>query len=177
VQASPPFICPRLIRFLLRAVHQIGRSFRSILALPHAMAAPTPVSAYLAFGHEMREGGPVSCWRGFGRCWRARRNGFYIVATTGLITLVSGGWSLRCSKDDFEGAAAPFTVFRILWPDQPCFWAFRHALCCCGSPCSHIINHATFQGGPVHGARGHPSITKTHTRDIKRLGGLRHLMR
>ncbi|MFO7576849.1 MAG: monovalent cation/H+ antiporter subunit A [Pelovirga sp.] len=132
--------------------------------LPHAMAAPTPVSAYLHSATMVKAGVfllallfPVlsgsSLW-------------FYIVTPIGLITLMFAAY-MAMFKDDLKGLLAYSTVSHL---------GLITLLLGLGSPLAaftavfHILNHATFKAGlfMLAGIIDH----ETGTRDMKRLSGL-----
>jgi multicomponent K+:H+ antiporter subunit A len=136
--------------------------------LPHAMAAPTPVSAYLHSATMVKAGIFLMA-----RMWpvlAGTTEWFYIVATTGLITMVIGA-VIALFKDDLKALLAFSTVSQL---------GFLTFLLGLGTPIAavvamfHIINHLTFKAAlfMVAGIVDH----ETHTRDIKRLGGLMALM-
>ncbi|MDO9524082.1 MAG: proton-conducting transporter membrane subunit, partial [Gemmobacter sp.] len=95
---------------------------------------------------------------------------FYIVATTGLVTMVIGA-KIAIFKDDLKALLAFSTVSHL---------GLITMLLGLGTPEAamvavfHIINHATFKAALFMSA----GIVdhEAHTRDIKRLGGLRTLM-
>ncbi len=132
--------------------------------LPHAMAAPTPVSAYLHSATMVKAGVfllallfPVlsgsSLW-------------FYIVTPVGLITLMFAAY-MAMFKDDLKGLLAYSTVSHL---------GLITLLLGLGSPLAaftavfHILNHAAFKAGlfMLAGIIDH----ETGTRDMKRLSGL-----
>lgn len=136
--------------------------------LPHAMAAPTPVSAYLHSATMVKAGLFLMA-----RMWpvlAGTPEWFYIVATTGLVTMVLGA-VIALFKDDLKALLAFSTVSHL---------GLITMLLGFGTPLAaiaavfHIINHATFKAAlfMTAGIVDH----EAHTRDIKRLGGLRHLM-
>ena len=71
IKASPLYT-PALVLILLGAFTKSAQ-FPFHFWLPHAMAAPTPVSAYLTRPPWSRRGS--SCWPGCGRCCPGRPNG------------------------------------------------------------------------------------------------------
>jgi len=166
VQASPLYL-PALILILLGCFTKSAQ-FPFHFWLPHAMAAPTPVSAYLHSATMVKAGLFLMA-----RLWpvlAGTPEWFYIVATTGLITMVLGA-VIALFKDDLKALLAFSTVSHL---------GLITMLLGFGTPFAavvavfHIINHATFKAALFMSA----GIVdhETHTRDIKRLGGLRHLM-
>ena len=166
IQASPLYL-PALILILLGCFTKSAQ-FPFHFWLPHAMAAPTPVSAYLHSATMVKAGLFLMA-----RLWpvlAGTPEWFYIVATTGLITMVLGA-VIALFKDDLKALLAFSTVSQL---------GLITMLLGFGTPFAavvavfHIINHATFKAALFMSA----GIVdhETHTRDIKRLGGLRHLM-
>ena len=136
--------------------------------LPHAMAAPTPVSAYLHSATMVKAGLFLMA-----RLWpvlAGTEAWFYLVATAGLVTMVIGAF-IALFKDDLKGLLAFSTVSHL---------GLVTMLFGFGTPMAavagvfHIINHATFKAALFMNA----GIVdhETGTRDIKRLGGLALLM-
>jgi multicomponent K+:H+ antiporter subunit A len=136
--------------------------------LPHAMAAPTPVSAYLHSATMVKAGLFLMA-----RLWPALAGSdawFYLVATTGLVTMVVGAF-IALFKDDLKGLLAYSTVGHL---------GLVTMLFGFGTPMAavagvfHILNHAIFKAALFMSAGiiDH----EAGTRDIKRLGGLATLM-
>ncbi|WP_050929904.1 monovalent cation/H+ antiporter subunit A [Aestuariivita boseongensis] len=158
---------PALILILLGAFTKSAQ-FPFHFWLPHAMAAPTPVSAYLHSATMVKAGVFLMA-----RMWPVLSGTdawFYIVATTGLITMVLGAL-IALFKDDLKALLAFSTVSHLgLLTMLLGFGTDKAAI----AAVFHIINHLTFKAAlfMTAGIVDH----ETHTRDIKRLGGLRHLM-
>lgn len=136
--------------------------------LPHAMAAPTPVSAYLHSATMVKAGVFLMA-----RMWpvlSGTHEWFYIVATTGLVTMVMGA-VIALFKDDLKGLLAYSTVSHLGLMTMLLGFSSPLAVVAC---ILHIINHATFKAALFMNA----GIVdhEAGTRDIKRLGGLFHLM-
>ena len=95
---------------------------------------------------------------------------FYIVATTGLVTMVLGAL-IALFKDDLKALLAFSTVSHLGLLTMLLGFGTEAAAV---AAVFHIINHLTFKAAlfMTAGIIDH----ETHTRDIKRLGGLRHLM-
>lgn len=136
--------------------------------LPHAMAAPTPVSTYLHSATMVKAGVFL-----LARLWPALAGTpewFYIVATTGLVTMVLGAL-IALFKNDLKALLAYSTVSHL---------GFLTFLLGLGTPFAavvavfHVINHLTFKAAlfMVAGIVDH----EAGTRDIARLGGLAALM-
>ncbi|MDA0961642.1 MAG: monovalent cation/H+ antiporter subunit A, partial [Proteobacteria bacterium] len=136
--------------------------------LPHAMAAPTPVSAYLHSATMVKAGLFLMA-----RLWPVLSGTdawFLLVGGAGLITMVLGA-VIALFKDDLKALLAFSTVSHLglitmLLGLGTEFGAVAAVF--------HIINHATFKAAlfMTAGIVDH----EAHTRDIRRLGGLRHLM-
>ncbi len=132
--------------------------------LPHAMAAPTPVSAYLHSATMVKAG--VFLMAKMWPVLAGTEAWFYIVATTGLITMLMGA-VIALFKDDLKALLAYSTVSHL---------GLMTMLFGFGTPMAavagifHILNHATFKAALFMNAGiiDH----ETGTRDIKRLGGL-----
>ena len=136
--------------------------------LPHAMAAPTPVSAYLHSATMVKAGVFLMA-----RMWPALGGTdawFYIVATTGLITMVLGAL-IALFKDDLKALLAFSTVSHLGLLTMLLGFGTKAAAI---AAVFHIINHLTFKAAlfMTAGIVDH----EAHTRDIRRLGGLRRLM-
>jgi len=166
IQASPLYL-PALILILLGCFTKSAQ-FPFHFWLPHAMAAPTPVSAYLHSATMVKAGLFLMA-----RMWpvlAGTPEWFWIVASTGLITMLIAA-KIALFKDDLKALLAFSTVSHL---------GLITMLLGLGTKAAavvamfHIINHATFKAAlfMTAGIVDH----EAHTRDIKRLGGLRHLM-
>ena len=166
IQASELYL-PALILILLGAFTKSAQ-FPFHFWLPHAMAAPTPVSAYLHSATMVKAGLFLMA-----RLWPVLSGTdawFWLVGGAGLITMVLGA-VIALFKDDLKALLAFSTVSHL---------GLITLLLGLNSPFAavvavfHIINHATFKAAlfMVAGIVDH----EAHTRDIKRLGGLRRLM-
>jgi len=158
---------PALILILLGAFTKSAQ-FPFHFWLPHAMAAPTPVSAYLHSATMVKAGIFL-----LARMWpvlAGTPEWFYIVATTGLITMVLGAL-IALFKDDLKALLAFSTVSHLGLLTMLLGLGTKFAAV---AAVFHIINHLTFKAALFMSA----GIVdhETHTRDIKRLGGLRKLM-
>ncbi len=166
IQASPLYL-PALILILLGCFTKSAQ-FPFHFWLPHAMAAPTPVSAYLHSATMVKAGIFLMA-----RMWPALAGTpewFYIVTTAGLITMVLGA-VIALFKDDLKALLAFSTVSHLGLITMLLGFGTKAAAV---AAVFHIINHATFKAALFMSA----GIVdhEAHTRDIKRLGGLRHLM-
>ena len=166
IKDSPLYV-PALILILLGAFTKSAQ-FPFHFWLPHAMAAPTPVSAYLHSATMVKAGVFL-----LARLWPVLSGTdiwVMLVATTGLITMVLGAF-IALFKDDLKALLAFSTVSHL---------GFLTMLLGFGTPEAavvavfHILNHLTFKAALFMsvGIVDH----EAHTRDISRLGGLRHLM-
>lgn len=136
--------------------------------LPHAMAAPTPVSAYLHSATMVKAGVFL-----LARLWPALAGTeawFLIVSGVGLVTMLVGAW-IALFKDDLKAILAYSTVSHL---------GLMTMLLGFGTTAAatvaifHIFNHAAFKAALFMsvGIVDH----ETGTQDIRRLGGLRALM-
>lgn len=166
IQASDWYL-PALLLILLGAFTKSAQ-FPFHFWLPHAMAAPTPVSAYLHSATMVKAGLYLMA-----RLWpvlSGTPEWFYIVATTGLVTMVLGA-VIALFKDDLKALLAFSTVSHLGLITMLLGFGTKAAATVA---VFHIINHATFKAAlfMAAGIVDH----EAHTRDIKRLGGLRLLM-
>lgn len=132
--------------------------------LPNAMAAPTPVSAYLHSATMVKAGIFL-----LARLWPALSSTelwFWLVGGTGLATLALGAWA-ALFRHDLKGLLAYSTISHLglivllLGLDSPMAAV---------AGVFHVINHATFKASlfMAAGIVDH----ETGTRDMRRLGGL-----
>ena len=166
IQASPMYL-PALILILLGCFTKSAQ-FPFHFWLPHAMSAPTPVSAYLHSATMVKAGIFLMA-----RMWpvlSGTPEWFMIVTTAGLITMLLGA-VIALFKHDLKSLLAFSTVSHLglitmLLGTGTAFGAMAAMF--------HILNHATFKAALFMSAGiiDH----EAHTRDIRRLGGLRHLM-
>ncbi|WP_439142245.1 monovalent cation/H+ antiporter subunit A [Planktotalea sp.] len=166
IQADPLYV-PALILILLGCFTKSAQ-FPFHFWLPHAMAAPTPVSAYLHSATMVKAGIFLMA-----RMWpvlSGTPEWFAIVTTAGLITMVLGA-VIALFKHDLKALLAFSTVSHLglitmLLGTGTAFGAMAAMF--------HILNHATFKAALFMSAGiiDH----EAHTRDIRRLGGLRKLM-
>ena len=158
---------PTLVLVLLGAFTKSAQ-FPFHFWLPHAMAAPTPVSAYLHSATMVKAGVFL-----LARLWpvlAGTPEWFWLVGAVGLVTLVVGAY-LAMFQQDLKGILAYSTISHL---------GLITLLLGMGSPLAcvaaifHMINHATFKASlfMAAGAIDH----ETGTRDLRRLGGLRRSM-
>jgi multicomponent K+:H+ antiporter subunit A len=166
IQASPLYL-PALL-LILGGCFTKSAQFPFHFWLPHAMAAPTPVSAYLHSATMVKAGLFLMA-----RLWPVLAGTdawFYLVATAGLVTMVVGA-GIALFKDDLKGLLAFSTVSHL---------GLVTMLLGFGTPMAavagvfHIINHATFKAALFMSA----GIVdhEVGSRDINHLGGLALLM-
>ncbi|KAA6187471.1 monovalent cation/H+ antiporter subunit A [Thiohalocapsa marina] len=166
IKASPLYL-PALLLILL-GVFTKSAQFPFHFWLPHAMAAPTPVSAYLHSATMVKAGvfllarlfpalSDTAAWT-------------WIVAPVGLATLVLGAYT-ALFKHDLKGLLAYSTISHL---------GLITLLFGIGTPLAavaavfHIMNHATFKASlfMAAGIIDH----EAGTRDMRRLSGLWHYM-
>ena len=166
VRAHPLYLTV-LVLVLLGALTKSAQ-FPFHFWLPHAMAAPTPVSAYLHSATMVKAGvflmarmlpvlGGTEPW-------------FWLVGGAGVCTLLLGGY-VAMFQDDLKGLLAYSTISHL---------GLITLLLGLNSPLAavaavfHIMNHATFKASRfmAAGIIDHES----GTRDIRRLSGLFRMM-
>lgn len=132
--------------------------------LPHAMAAPTPVSAYLHSATMVKAG--IFLLARFYPVLSGTEMWFLIVSMTGLITLLIGAY-IALFKHDLKGLLAYSTISHLglitLLLGLDTQLAAVAAI-------FHIMNHAVFKASlfMAAGIIDH----ETGTRDMRKLGGL-----
>jgi multicomponent K+:H+ antiporter subunit A len=166
VRAHPLYVTA-LVLVLLGALTKSAQ-FPFHFWLPHAMAAPTPVSAYLHSATMVKAGVFL-----LARLWpvlAGTDEWFWIVTGAGLATLLVGGFA-AIFQNDLKGVLAYSTISHL---------GLITTLLGLNSPLAavaavfHTMNHATFKASlfMAAGIIDH----ETGTRDIRRLSGLwRHL--
>ncbi len=158
---------PALVLILIGAFTKSAQ-FPFHFWLPHAMAAPTPVSAYLHSATMVKAGIYVLIL-----LWpvlAGTESWYLIVATTGLATLLIGAWA-AIFQQDLKGLLAYSTISHL---------GLITLLLGLGSPLAavaaifHTVNHATFKASlfMAAGIIDH----ETGTRDLRKLSGLAHFM-
>ncbi|HET9818701.1 MAG TPA: monovalent cation/H+ antiporter subunit A [Rhodanobacteraceae bacterium] len=136
--------------------------------LPQAMSAPTPVSAYLHSATMVKAG--VFLLLRFWPVLAGTEEWFWIVGGVGLTTMLVGAWAATF-QHDMKAVLAYSTISHL---------GLITMLAGLGSTLGvvaaifHTVNHATFKASMFMavGAVDH----ETGTRDLRRLGGLRHVM-
>lgn len=158
---------PALLLVLLGALTKSAQ-FPFHFWLPHAMSAPTPVSAYLHSATMVKAGVFLLV-----RLWPVMAGTdawFWIVTFAGLTTLILGGYA-AIFQTDLKGLLAYSTISHL---------GLITTLLGMSSPLAavaaifHIANHATFKASlfMAAGIIDH----ETGTRDIRRLSGLFRFM-
>ncbi len=166
IKASPLYF-PAL---LLVAIGAFSKSAQFPLHfwLPHAMAAPTPVSAYLHSATMVKAGVFLLI-----RMWPALAGTgewYYLIGATGLVTLLLGA-VFACFQQDLKGLLAYSTISHL---------GLMTLLLGLSTPLGlvaavfHALNHATFKASlfMAAGIIDH----ETGTRDLRRLSGLFRFM-
>ncbi|HEY0288823.1 MAG TPA: monovalent cation/H+ antiporter subunit A [Pseudomonas sp.] len=159
---------PVLLTLILIGALSKSAQFPFHFWLPHAMAAPTPVSAYLHSATMVKAGVFL-----LARLWPSLSGSeqwFWIVSGAGACTLVIGAYS-AIFQNDLKGLLAYSTISHL---------GLITLLLGLNSPLAavaavfHILNHATFKASlfMAAGIIDHES----GTRDIRRLSGLIKLM-
>jgi multicomponent K+:H+ antiporter subunit A len=136
--------------------------------LPHAMAAPTPVSAYLHSATMVKAG--VFLLARLYPALAGTEQWFFIVSGTGLATLLLGAY-VAVFQHDLKGLLAYSTISHL---------GLITLLLGLNSPLAavaavfHILNHATFKASlfMAAGIIDH----ECGTRDMRRINGLWHYM-
>lgn len=166
VRAHPSY----LVALVLIAMGALTKSaqFPFHFWLPHAMAAPTPVSAYLHSATMVKAGVFLLV-----RLWpvlAGTDEWFWIISGAGMCTLLLGAYA-AVFQQDLKGLLAYSTISHL---------GLITLLLGLGSPLAtvaaifHIMNHATFKASlfMAAGIIDH----ECGTRDIRRLSGLYKLM-
>ena len=166
VQASPLY--PAILVLVLAGAFTKSAQFPFHFWLPHAMAAPTPVSAYLHSATMVKAGVFL-----LARLWpvlAGTEAWFYIVASTGLATMIFGA-AVALFRDDLKAILAYSTISQLGLMVMLLGFGTRAAA---AAAIFHILNHAAFKAALFMNA----GIVdhETGTRDIRRLGGLAALM-
>jgi len=159
---------PWILGLVLGGVFTKSAQFPLHFWLPHAMAAPTPVSAYLHSATMVKAG--VFLLARLHPALAGTDAFFYVVSGIGATTLLVGAW-FAIFQHDLKGLLAYSTIshlglitllFGLSTPMAVVAGVF------------HILNHATFKASlfMAAGIIDH----ETGTRDMRRLGNLRRWM-
>tara|TARA_R110001592_G_scaffold103298_2_gene291171 strand:+ start:38988 stop:41690 length:2703 start_codon:yes stop_codon:yes gene_type:complete len=160
---SSDLYTPTLILFLLGAFTKSAQ-FPFHFWLPHAMSAPTPVSAYLHSATMVKAG--VFLMARFYPVMAGTEQWFIIVTLTGMVTMLLGAY-IALFKHDLKGLLAYSTIshlglITLLFGLDTQLAAIAGVF--------HIINHAVFKASlfMAAGIIDHES----GTRDMRKLNGL-----
>ncbi|WP_045761640.1 monovalent cation/H+ antiporter subunit A [Xanthomonas albilineans] len=159
---------PWALGLILLGIFSKSAQFPLHFWLPQAMAAPTPVSAYLHSATMVKAG--VFLLARLHPALAGSPLFFYTVSGIGAITLLTGAW-LAIFQHDLKGLLAYSTIshlglitmlFGLSTPMAVVAGVF------------HMLNHAVFKASlfMAAGIIDH----ETHTRDMRRLGALRRWM-
>src|SRR5690606_763719 len=159
---------PAILALVLAGVFTKSAQFPVHFWLPQAMAAPTPVSAYLHSATMVKAG--VFLLARLHPALAGTDLFFYVVTSVGAITLLVGAW-YAIFQHDLKGLLAYSTIshlglitllFGLSTPMAVVAGVF------------HIINHATFKASLFMSAGiiDH----ECGTRDLRRLGNLRRYL-
>ncbi|MEH3105118.1 MAG: monovalent cation/H+ antiporter subunit A [Sphingomonas phyllosphaerae] len=166
VQASPLF--PAILLLTLAGAFTKSAQFPFHFWLPHAMAAPTPVSAYLHSATMVKAGVFL-----LARLWPVLAGSewwFVIVTAVGLATMIFGA-GVALFRHDLKAILAYSTISQLGLMVMLLGFGTAAAV---AAAVFHILNHAAFKAALFM----HAGILdhETGTRDIRRLGGLAALM-
>ncbi|WP_110655300.1 monovalent cation/H+ antiporter subunit A [Salinicola halimionae] len=166
IQADPRYL-PALLLVLLGAFTKSAQ-FPFHFWLPHAMAAPTPVSAFLHSATMVKAG--VFLLARMHPALAGSQLWLYIVTLTGLVTMIYAAY-FALLKYDLKGVLAFSTVSHLGLITMLFGLDSKLAV---AAGLFHIINHALFKASLFMSAGiiDH----ETGTRDIRKLSGLRHSM-
>ena len=136
IKADPLFV-PTLLLFLL-GVFTKSAQFPFHFWLPHAMAAPTPVSAYLHSATMVKAG--IFLLARFFPVFAGTPEWIWLVGGAGMLTLVIGAY-IALFKHDLKGLLAYSTLSHLGLITLLFGFSTEMALV---AALFHIINHATF---------------------------------
>ncbi len=159
---------PAALGLVLLGIFTKSAQFPFHFWLPHAMAAPTPVSAYLHSATMVKAG--VFLLARLHPALAGSELFFYVVSGVGAITLLLGAW-YAIFQHDIKGLLAYSTISHL---------GLITLLFGLSTPLAvvaglfHILNHAVFKASlfMAAGIIDH----ETGSRDMRRLGGLRRFM-
>ena len=164
---NSPLYLPALLLILMGALTKSAQ-FPFHFWLPRAMAAPTPVSAYLHSATMVKAG--IYLLVRFWPVLAGTPEWGWIVGGAGMITLLFGAWC-AVFQNDLKGLLAYSTISHL---------GLITLLLGMGTPLAlvaaifHLVNHATFKASlfMAVGVIDH----ETGTRDLRKLSGLRKAM-
>ncbi|GAB3343814.1 monovalent cation/H+ antiporter subunit A [Marilutibacter aestuarii] len=159
---------PAILGLVLLGIFTKSAQFPFHFWLPHAMAAPTPVSAYLHSATMVKAG--VFLLARLYPVLSGTDLFFYVVSAVGAATLLIGAWN-AIFQHDLKGLLAYSTIshlglITLLFGLSTPFAVVAGLF--------HILNHATFKASlfMAAGIIDH----ETGTRDMRRLGNLRRYL-
>ena len=166
IQASPLY--PLALGLILLGAFAKSAQFPFHFWLPHAMAAPTPVSAYLHSATMVKAGIYL-----LARLWpvlSGTPEWMLLVGGAGMVTMLLGA-KIALFKDDLKAILAYSTISHL---GLITFLLGLGTKAAATAAMLHVLCHASFKAAlfMVAGIVDHAA----HTRDIRRLGGLRHAM-
>jgi multicomponent K+:H+ antiporter subunit A len=162
IRASPLYL-PALLLVLLGAFTKSAQ-FPFHFWLPHAMAAPTPVSAYLHSATMVKAG--VFLLARLYPALAGTETWFFVVSLTGLATLLVGAY-IAVFQHDLKGLLAYSTISHLGLITL--LFGLNSQLAAVAGV-FHILNHATFKASlfMAAGVIDH----ETGSRDMRNLNGL-----
>jgi multicomponent K+:H+ antiporter subunit A len=166
VKAAPLY--PLILTLILIGCFTKSAQFPFHFWLPHAMAAPTPVSAYLHSATMVKAGVFL-----LARLWpvlAGTQAYTAIVTTTGLVTMLLGA-SVAMFRHDLKSILAYSTISQLGMLVMLLGFSLKAAAT---AAVLHILNHAAFKAALFMAAGIVDKETGTH--DIRRLGGLAKAM-
>ncbi|ADI73820.1 NADH/Ubiquinone/plastoquinone (complex I) [Methanohalobium evestigatum Z-7303] len=140
--------------------------------LPNAMEAPTPVSAFLHSATMVKAG--VFLIARIHPIFSGTEAWFLLVSGTGMATMVLAGF-LAFRQNDIKGILAFSTISQLAYlVTMYGYTTYHEPGIGVAAATFHLLNHATFKACLflVAGIVAHEAAT----RDIRKLGGLRHEM-
>jgi multicomponent K+:H+ antiporter subunit A len=166
VRASPLY--PAILALILIGCFTKSAQFPFHFWLPHAMAAPTPVSAYLHSATMVKAGVFL-----LARLWPvlAGTEAYTVIVTSvGLVTMLLGA-AVALFRHDLKSILAYSTISQLGMLVMLLGFSLEAAAM---AAVLHILNHAAFKAALFMSA----GIVEheTGTRDIRRLGGLAKAM-
>ena len=159
---------PWALGLILLGIFTKSAQFPFHFWLPHAMAAPTPVSAYLHSATMVKAG--VFLLARLHPALAGSDLFFYVVSGIGAATLLVGAW-FAIFQHDLKGLLAYSTISHLGLITLLFGLSSEMAVV---AGLFHILNHATFKASlfMAAGIIDH----ECHSRDMRRLGGLLRLM-
>src|SRR5699024_8887748 len=164
---SSSLYVPLLVLILLGALAKSAQ-FPFHFWLPLAMSAPTPVSASLHSATMVKAGVFLLL-----RLWpvlAGTEPWFWIVGSAGMLSLLGGAW-VASFQHDLKAILAYSTISHLGLITMLAGLGNRLGA---AAAIFHIVNHATFKASLFMAAGAVDN--EAGTRDLRRLGGLRHVM-